>query len=1685
MPCFYCGKRVSLVRQLNDADFCSEEHRRLYRELTRSALSRLGELDSPAAPKPKELVHSFTGTAAEADPVSDASISERTWAITSGQEAEAEAEVEPEVEPAAEPEPEPEFVPEPEPKFQEVARTGNGRVSEPKVTRDPSLPPEADFLRLQSPHPEPGRAARVRSRIPAEFASQGLAMLAASYEPPATAMQVCGPRHIVATYAPPLPSTRYAQAPLPIRPRIVLVRAPGAVRTTILKPGFVAYSGLALAGSRLTRWIERAEFGMAALVAPRPPATSAPLLLPVLSFTRDAAPRPTASEAMPRWAAPAWFAGAIEIRDFALSPIEEQAAEFAFAAKGFLSDILVPLPGHAHLRMADAAFLPQADLSLPALSEEAPILSIGVSPLALVESVRPVKREREMTIEALALELSIPFGVALPEIPAQMRVQAVITGTYFPTVRPKLFGPAPAKPADSPAEPFEFPTHLPEIEVPRVRLETIEPSFAPVDPAFARGATASAAAEAPITFGGRVELPAYSARASATKGLSEEGGFLVTESVPATRKAARIEAPCAEFPTAPRHPELAHHLATHFDGSFFQPAGPPEARRGRKPIRVLAYVPEGTATELPRPVAIHAALSLLEAAVVPRGIKPLQRRETRPAGTTEFMLPAAAGALIPPSALRPSSQAANLAELTPHPLAPPISRPKTSAGLPPYAMEMPIAPAPLPRMPRYSAGRALGSAEIIPAIVNASAAVLRMALPGAVAIQPANPISPSFAAVPRLYKLGGAELSTTGSGAKDSGAARRTRPVGSLTPKPDSAIVAGPGAFAPLTLTNGAPFPLATGSLNTRYATAACSWESFDSTATSIAPGPAVPIAVHLASGEAAPLYKSPTPRNVATDRAASFEPDFPIAVPEPPASADLLAAHRLEEIPAAALRTPARFGTTPVARLDALPEKEAEILQPAFVERIAAGSGLSGSGLQTRPPMRAAEVAESHNKWLVDAPLYLTSDVAKIETHLDPPSRAGLSGSGLLPGVRPSGPRMGQIERLPGATQEFPAQAPEHRTTAIAPAALFLITSETLPRVIGSLTGPQKDRLPAACNWQLFNAADAGIVPGPAAPTAVVLAAAPIAPLYKNPAPINAALRHTAPHSGDFPIAVPAPPRIAGLSLAHKLPEIPPAARPAVVRPGPRPITLTEVLPEAERELHHPVFGRGIVTWFRLTDSGYQSGAATRPSQNAGNRGKHLEAAPLYLTTDVARVERHLPLPATKSLQRTDLVPGVKAPEPRRGPLNGLPGATRDFPSHAPLNRQSTLATATLSLITGGNFALPPGARAGVKNGKPPVAIWMPPQAARIESAPARLAVLLKGAEPCFGRTIAWNVKSGGRSLDWIGLGQLSGTVRFDGVETNIRGVAWPTATAGTFQTAPKPKARLLPGSKSAPPFTTKFAQPEAIWPKSADFPYLLQAAALGKIGLPGFRDDRKSAEKTVRLKPAMRAVVRPSRLPNYRLEINRSMMPTGALWLSFEIPDYDDDGTCVMSPGFDRIERGLTMPSSRLATQPAGDFEWPWHVAMRFEPQQSAYYLEPGFDAMAVEPKVIQPEPVNSIPFEFQPVEGPSRLRGIFKGVFKSAVIIVPCLMFLQHNLRAAPASWSPRVPVERTGTGIGGSAWETIFWSGDCLKTGGAVNEGDRTREWSGQRTGPARESLQRGVEIRALAALQDVKKRGRIR
>src|SRR5579871_1280435 len=49
MRCFYCGKRVSLVRKRIDADFCSDEHREQYHARTRRTMEALVEDDQQRA----------------------------------------------------------------------------------------------------------------------------------------------------------------------------------------------------------------------------------------------------------------------------------------------------------------------------------------------------------------------------------------------------------------------------------------------------------------------------------------------------------------------------------------------------------------------------------------------------------------------------------------------------------------------------------------------------------------------------------------------------------------------------------------------------------------------------------------------------------------------------------------------------------------------------------------------------------------------------------------------------------------------------------------------------------------------------------------------------------------------------------------------------------------------------------------------------------------------------------------------------------------------------------------------------------------------------------------------------------------------------------------------------------------------------------------------------------------------------------------------------------------------------------------------------------------------------------------------------------------------------------------------------------------------------------------------------
>ena len=49
MSCFYCGKRVSLVRKRTDADFCCADHRERYHARTLRTIETLREADEQLA----------------------------------------------------------------------------------------------------------------------------------------------------------------------------------------------------------------------------------------------------------------------------------------------------------------------------------------------------------------------------------------------------------------------------------------------------------------------------------------------------------------------------------------------------------------------------------------------------------------------------------------------------------------------------------------------------------------------------------------------------------------------------------------------------------------------------------------------------------------------------------------------------------------------------------------------------------------------------------------------------------------------------------------------------------------------------------------------------------------------------------------------------------------------------------------------------------------------------------------------------------------------------------------------------------------------------------------------------------------------------------------------------------------------------------------------------------------------------------------------------------------------------------------------------------------------------------------------------------------------------------------------------------------------------------------------------
>jgi hypothetical protein len=185
MPCFFCGKRVSLVRQLTDADFCSDEHRKRYQELTRLALDRLldaGQRLGTAAVRPEEGPEAapaqWEAEPVAAEPVAaepryeEPQYSQSRYAEPQYAEPQYEApryEAPPQYEEPSPPAPEPE--PEPGPQtatrrpWRPTSLGSEPAFTVPTARREP-IPPEVEYFAVLECEPLPVAAAARMAGLP-------------------------------------------------------------------------------------------------------------------------------------------------------------------------------------------------------------------------------------------------------------------------------------------------------------------------------------------------------------------------------------------------------------------------------------------------------------------------------------------------------------------------------------------------------------------------------------------------------------------------------------------------------------------------------------------------------------------------------------------------------------------------------------------------------------------------------------------------------------------------------------------------------------------------------------------------------------------------------------------------------------------------------------------------------------------------------------------------------------------------------------------------------------------------------------------------------------------------------------------------------------------------------------------------------------------------------------------------------------------------------------------------------------------------------------------------------------------------------------------------------------------------------------------------------------------------------
>lgn len=420
------------------------------------------------------------------------------------------------------------------------------------------------------------------------------------------------------------------------------------------------------------------------------------------------------------------------------------------------------------------------------------------------------------------------------------------------------------------------------------------------------------------------------------------------------------------------------------------------------------------------------------------------------------------------------------------------------------------------------------------------------------------------------------------------------------------------------------------------------------------------------------------------------------------------------------------------------------------------------------------------------------------------------------------------------------------------------------------------------------------------------------------------------------------------------------------------------------------PVFAAGILARLLLMGLGFEAARPAKAADAQVFRSARRVVVPIPVGDGVRSPEARLAPPTRLKVMSADI-------EPRKAFPNAwnLRSGTRDaggvtFLAARPVNAESKAIAARRKLGASGPAKV---------SGRPALGRFPVSPAERMELHPQPAA--LPGAQRfalstslMTGRTgrVPPRPAPGGRErqrVGWQTMIEQASAVHYLLISSRKPGVIWPNAKTGRFQD--EPPAKAFPWKTAAAGATgTQFPLPEALRPKSKDFRVGLSGARLSRIVTPKWREDRKTAERTVWLAPAFQPVRRPEPLPSFRLPERRAAMPWGVFTPIEAHDDFEDYGTMTMAPRYEARILDPAIPGVRRAATYGGDVSY--ERSLPFPPPSPHGGRTPiGASVLEMTTRRVEmPPAVDAIPEEFDPalVEA-ARRKGIepLVGAFKSA--------------------------------------------------------------------------------------------------